>query len=108
VTLPGQAFVGDTRSTCAVGIGDGLTNHTAKWYAGEERAGKTPIEYCQGAEPVKVSGLTVACTGIDDDGGSYSSLGAPVQFISLKGTTREAPAVCKYTGRKYYSDDCES
>lgn len=29
--LPGQAFVGDLRSTSALSVGDGITTHTAKW-----------------------------------------------------------------------------
>ena len=33
------------------------------------------------------------------------ALGCPVEYINLKGTSRENPAVCKYTGNKYYSDD---
>lgn len=32
ITLPGQAFVGDLRSTSGLGLGDGLTSHTAKWF----------------------------------------------------------------------------
>ena len=96
ITVPGQAFAGDYRSTSALGVGDGLSNHTAKWWSGE---GKTPLEYCQSAEPIKVEGMTVASTGSDE-----YSLGCPVEYISLKGTTKENPAVCKYTGLKYYSD----
>ncbi len=103
ITVPGQAFLGDTRSTCGVGVGDGISNHTAKWHAAAEAEGKTPIEYCQSAEPVKVRGLSVACTGLDGD--DAFEMGSPVQFISLKGTSRERPAVCKYTGRKWWSDD---
>jgi hypothetical protein len=30
-TLPGQAFVGDLRSTSGLGMGDGKTTHTSKW-----------------------------------------------------------------------------
>jgi hypothetical protein len=30
-TLPGQAFVGDLRSTSGLGMGDGKTTHTDKW-----------------------------------------------------------------------------
>ena len=103
ITVAGQAFMNDTRSTCGVGLGDGISNHTAKWHAAGEAAGRTPIEYCQAAEPIRVHGLSVACTGVDGEDGY--SLGGPVQFISLKGTSRQAPAVCKYTGRKYYSED---
>jgi hypothetical protein len=31
IVLPGQAVVGDYRSTSALSLGDGITNHTAKW-----------------------------------------------------------------------------
>lgn len=31
-------------------------------------------------------------------------LGCPVEYINLKGTSYDKPAVCKYTGNKYYSD----
>lgn len=37
----------------------------------------------------------------DDD----PALGCPVEYINLKGTSRDNPAVCKYTGNKYFSDD---
>lgn len=37
--------------------------------------------------------------------GDDPALGCPVEYITLKGTSREHPAVCKYTGNKYYSDD---
>lgn len=30
-TVPGQAFVGDLRSTSALEVGDGVFNHTKKW-----------------------------------------------------------------------------
>ena len=60
----------------------------------------SPLEYCQAAEPIKVHGLVVASYGSDDP-----ALGCPVEYINLKGTTRENPAACKYTGNKYYSDD---
>ena len=100
ITVPGQAFGGDYRSSSALGTGDGLSNHTAKWWQPELGGSKkSPLEYCQSAEPIKVEGMTVASTGSDD-----ASLGSCVQYISLKGTTRENPAVCKYTGMKYYSD----
>ena len=29
--LPGQAFVGDMRSTSGLGLGDGKATHTSKW-----------------------------------------------------------------------------
>lgn len=100
ITVPGQAFGGDLRSSSALGTGDGLSNHTAKWWQPELGGSpKSPIEYCQSAEPIRVDGMTVASTGSDD-----ASLGSCVQYISLKGTSKENPAVCKYTGLKYYSD----
>ncbi|GBF97119.1 hypothetical protein Rsub_10130 [Raphidocelis subcapitata] len=96
-TLPGQAFVGDLRSTSGLGLGDGKTTHTSKWLT----AGmKSPMDYIQEAEPIKVSGMVVASHGSDDP-----NLGCPVEYISLKGTSYEKPAVCKYTGNKFYSDD---
>ncbi|KAL4430965.1 hypothetical protein ABPG75_006221 [Micractinium tetrahymenae] len=97
VTTPGQAFVGDLRSTSALCVGDGIDNHTAKWLQGNH---KSPMEYIQSSEPIKVHGLVVASYGYDDP-----ALGCPVEYINLKGTSRENPAVCKYTGNKYYSDD---
>ena len=36
--FPGQAFVGDLRSTSALGVGDGLTTHTSKWLQARPRA----------------------------------------------------------------------
>jgi len=99
--LPGQAFLGDLRSTSALSIGDGIKNHSAKWLQKELGGTQTsPLEYIMATEPVKVNGLTVASYGGDDP-----SLGCPVEYISLKGTTKDNPAVCKYTGNKYYSDD---
>jgi hypothetical protein len=38
-TLPGQAFVGDLRSTSGLGLGDGKTTHTSKWLTVRGRAG---------------------------------------------------------------------
>ena len=32
--------------------------------------------------------------------GENAALGCPVEYINLKGTSRENPAVCKYTGNK--------
>lgn len=37
--------------------------------------------------------------------GENPSLGCPVEYINLKGSSKEHPVVCKYTGNKYYSDD---
>jgi len=100
IVLPGQAFVGDYRSTSALGVGDGIGNHTAKWQQRELGGTQTsPMEYIQTTEPIKVHGLVVASTGSDHPG-----LGCPVEYINLKGTTRENPAVCKYTGNRFYSD----
>lgn len=99
--LPGQAFVGDLRSTSALSVGDGIKNHTAKWLQRELGGQQTsPLEFIQAAEPIKVKGLVVASYGSDDP-----ALGCPVEYINLKGTSYEQPAVCKYTGNKYYSDD---
>ena len=42
------------------------------------------------------------CSHADED----VALGCPVEYISLKGTSKEKPAVCKYTGLKYYSKPC--
>ena len=61
ITVAGQAFMNDTRSTCGVGLGDGISNHTAKWHAAGEAAGRTPIEYCQAAEPIRVHGVIASC-----------------------------------------------
>lgn len=36
-TLPGQAFVGDLRSTSGIGLGDGKTTHTSKWLTVRQR-----------------------------------------------------------------------
>ena len=38
-TLPGQAFVGDLRSTSGLGVGDGIKTHTGKWLQGETKVG---------------------------------------------------------------------
>lgn len=99
--LQGQAFLQDLRSTSALGVGDGISNHSAKWLQKELGGQQTsPMEYIQASEPIKVHGLVVASYGSDDP-----ALGCPVEYINLKGTSRDHPAVCKYTGNKYYSDD---
>jgi NADH dehydrogenase (ubiquinone) Fe-S protein 6 len=99
--LQGQAFVHDLRSTSALGVGDGISNHSAKWLQKELGGQQTsPMEYIQASAPIKVHGLVVASYGSDDP-----ALGCPVEYINLKGTTPDNPAVCKYTGNKYYSDD---
>lgn len=161
-TRQGQAFVGDLRGASALGLGDGITDHTAKWMqvrkregggeetrreGGKERSNfhvrrpsrndrrggdktststplafppskqtkkppdlqtdgplngntKPPMDFIAEAPPIKVHGAVVASTGGEDP-----ALGCPVEFIDLRGTSRENPAVCKYTGNKYYSDD---
>lgn len=38
-TLPGQAFLGDLRSTSALGTGDGIATHTGKWLQGGQKVG---------------------------------------------------------------------
>lgn len=93
----GAAFEGDLRATSGLGLGDGIESHTGKWMAGP---GKSPMEWVHSMEPIECHGLTVASYGSDDP-----SLGAPVEYIDLRGTTREHPATCKYTGNKYFSLD---
>lgn len=103
ITNPnGAAFPGDLRSTSGLGIGDGIEDHTGKWLQSDATQGntKSPMQYIHESEPMKVHGLTVASYGSDDP-----ALGAPVEYIDLRGTTREKPATCKYTGNKYYSED---
>jgi len=92
-----QAFEGDLRSTSGLGLGDGLYTHTSKW---DQSGGKSPMEYILSAKPIKVHGAVVASYGSENP-----ALGCPVEYISLKGTSIDNPAVCKYTGNKYYSDD---
>eukprot|EP00775_Hariotina_reticulata_P011326 gene11326-11476_t len=58
------------------------------------------MDYIQSTEPIKVHGAVVASYGSDDP-----ALGCPVEYINLRGTSYENPAVCKYTGNKYYSED---
>mmetsp|Transcript_965 Transcript_965/g.2304 ORF Transcript_965/g.2304 Transcript_965/m.2304 type:complete len:165 (+) Transcript_965:42-536(+) len=91
----GQAFPNDLRSTSGLGAGDGIVSHTEKWMHSDR---KSPMQYIQEAEPILVEGPVVASYGSDDP-----ALGCPVEFINLKGTSYENPAVCKYTGNKYYS-----
>jgi len=100
---PGQAFPGDNRSSSGGGLGDGLVSHTAKWL--QEDGGfdgnlKSPMEFIHEAPPIKVHGAVVASFGSEDP-----ALGAPVEYIDLRGTSYDSPAVCKYTGNKFYSDD---
>ncbi|DBA77367.1 TPA: hypothetical protein ACH3X2_000884 [Trebouxia sp. C0005] len=103
-TVAGQAFPGDLRSTSALGFGDNLLDHTSKWmqHAQPGQGGNetSPMEYVWRAEPIKVHGAVVASYGSENP-----ALGCPVEYINLKGSSREHPVVCKYTGNKYYSDD---
>jgi NADH dehydrogenase (ubiquinone) Fe-S protein 6 len=64
---------------------------------------RTPIEMLREEPPIKVSGLRVVSKGGPSD--DVEALGCPMEFIDLRGSTPEKPAVCKYTGNKYYSDD---
>jgi hypothetical protein len=64
---------------------------------------RTPMAMLREEPPKKVSGLRVASVG--GDGDDHPALGCPIEYIDLRGTTPEKPAVCKYTGNKYYSDD---
>lgn len=81
------------------------------------------MEYVWRAEPIKVHGAVVASYGSKLHGaykqmskqtliaisllvaGENPALGCPVEYINLKGSSKEHPVVCKYTGNKYYSDD---
>lgn len=93
----GAAFESDLKSVSGLGVGDGIKTHTGKWLQGDR---KSPMQYVSEVEPKKVKGLVVACRGSD-----HPSLGAPVSYLDLRGSTFEKPVTCKYTGYKYYSDD---
>ncbi|KAK9798177.1 hypothetical protein WJX73_007944 [Symbiochloris irregularis] len=98
------AVPGDLRSTSGNGLGDGLFSHNDKWLQtdwtmGKQGNTKPPMQYIKEAPVIKVHGPVVASYGSDDP-----NLGCPVEYIDLKGTSKENPAVCKYTGNKYYSD----
>jgi len=154
IQVGAQAFQGDLRSASALGLGDGITAHTAKWLqADAPAAGVTlsPADLIAASPPIKVHGAVVASTGVDGD----PALGCPVEYIDvsfnegpsfsrscsfssilkreseevgrerlfsssiqltrvlslstlfpqLRGTSVDKPAVCKYTGLRYYSDD---
>lgn len=86
---------------------------------------ESPMHMVWRAEPIKVHGSVVASYGseccyswvmhycvmrmVGDSNwnvvGDNPALGCPVEYISLKGTSKDKPRVCKYTGNKYYSDD---
>jgi len=61
------------------------------------------MELLREQPPLKCKGLRVASCGGDDV--DLPALGCPIEYIDLRGTTAQRPAVCKYTGNKYYSDD---
>ncbi len=103
---------------------DLLLQHAQPGQGGNETS---PMEYVWRAEPIKVHGAVVASYGSEllnsccwhhaesaalclSDlcllcTGENPALGCPVEYINLKGSSREHPVVCKYTGNKYYSDD---
>uniref|UniRef100_A0A061QQ83 Nadh:ubiquinone oxidoreductase 13 kDa subunit n=1 Tax=Tetraselmis sp. GSL018 TaxID=582737 RepID=A0A061QQ83_9CHLO len=90
---------GELRSTSGVGLGDGYLSHTDKWLQAKDPPMKTPQECIDEAEPIAVSATRVASYGHED-----TTLGCPVEYIDLRDTSYERPAVCKYTGNKYYWD----
>lgn len=65
----------------------------------QEPHGKTPQEWIDETEPIAVSHMRVASYGHED-----TTLGCPVEYIDLRDTSYDKPAVCKYTGNKYYWD----
>lgn len=97
VVSPPVRFGGDLRSTSGLGLGDGLKSHTAKWLEGNKL--KVPMECIEQAEPIEVEGLVAISYGSDDP-----ALGCPAEYIDLRGTSIDKPAVCKYTGNKFYSN----
>lgn len=42
-----------------------------------------------------------AADGLGRDAADDPSLGCPVEYIDLRGTSVDSPAVCKYTGKCY-------
>lgn len=72
------------------------------------------MQYVHEVEPIKVEGLVAISHGgyffetpfvpiegfLDPD----PALGCPTEYIDLRGTSYEHPAVCKYTGYRFYSD----
>ena len=62
-----------------------------------------PQDLLREEPPKKVRGLRVMSGG--GEGDDMDGLGCPIEYIDLRGTTYEQPAVCKYTGNKFYSDD---
>jgi hypothetical protein len=60
-TLPGQAFVGDLRSTSGLGLGDGITTHTGKWLeVGVAAAGGRATAVCMLLRLRRCSGVDTA------------------------------------------------
>ncbi|QDZ20901.1 hypothetical protein A3770_04p34190 [Chloropicon primus] len=90
----GAAFPDDLRSTSGLGKGDSLGTHTSKWLS----EGEGPMEMIARVPPIAVKEKVVACRG-----GQFS-LGHPVEFIKVYGTTEAEPAVCKYCGLRYHYD----
>jgi hypothetical protein len=84
IQVGSQAFKGDLRSMSALGLGDGITSHTAKWLqADAPAAGVTvsPADFIAASPPIKVHGAVVASTGVDGD----PALGCPVEYIDVSG-----------------------
>jgi hypothetical protein len=78
-----QAFKGDLRSMSALGLGDGITAHTAKWLQPDAAAAGvtvSPADLVAAAPPIKVHGAVVASTGVDGD----PALGCPVEYIDVR------------------------
>jgi len=84
IKVGAQAFLGDLRASSALGTGDGLTAHTAKWLQSDApAAGVTvsPADLIAACPPIKVHGAIVASTGVDGD----PALGCPVEYIDVRG-----------------------
>lgn len=62
---------------------------------------KSPMQCIQEEPPIKCHGLRVASRGGDDP--DLPGLGCPIEYIDLRGTTAEKPAVCKCTLLLSYS-----
>uniref|UniRef100_A0A7S2T5P0 Zinc finger CHCC-type domain-containing protein n=1 Tax=Chloropicon primus TaxID=1764295 RepID=A0A7S2T5P0_9CHLO len=62
------------------------------------KEGEGPMEMIARVPPIAVKEKVVACRG-----GQFS-LGHPVEFIKVYGTTEAEPAVCKYCGLRYHYD----
>jgi hypothetical protein len=83
ILVGAQAFAGDLRSSSALGTGDGLTAHTAKWLQSDAAAAGvtvSPADLIAACPPIKVHGAVVASTGVDGD----PALGCPVEYIDVR------------------------